>query len=348
MTEVCTELSKFIWEGVMPLTAYTSVILAAIIGVSYAVGNALSNPKLTLWSKTEAVQMVISIASVVVLLGFMNLFCTIQVGELATIFSKPLPGAGNDMDLYAAADTYLVNAQTYAYKALSAIRYHLEAYSVLSSFNEFQCDFPIGRFALGCLFGNSGQGFPPFGGYGALMGALNVFFNTALMTLFTVMNFSMILSATLGGLVFIFIPFGIFMRSMPFMRTFGSLLISLAISFMVVYPLMLSVLYLMSDTLLDAKNGFTPLSSVYNENNFPQYEGNALGQSMMGEDYTKAQYFYGGNEENPVGAIVFAAYAFVSAVFLPSVAMLATLATIGYTTRLLGEEIDLSRIMQLV
>ena len=50
----------------------------------------------------------------------------------------------------------------------------------------------------------------------------------------------------------------------------------------------------------------------------------------------------------PAGAIAFAAYAFIAAVFFPTAALLATIASVSYMARLMGEEIDLSRLTQLV
>jgi hypothetical protein len=45
---------------------------------------------------------------------------------------------------------------------------------------------------------------------------------------------------------------------------------------------------------------------------------------------------------------MFSAYAFIAAVFFPTAALLASLASVSYMARMMGEEIDLSRITQLV
>jgi hypothetical protein len=46
--------------------------------------------------------------------------------------------------------------------------------------------------------------------------------------------------------------------------------------------------------------------------------------------------------------MAFAATAFIAGVFFPTLALLATIASVTYVARLYGDEIDLSRLTQLV
>ncbi len=358
MVNICgPEFGAFFGATIMPLLAVASVTTSLIIGGAYMAGTALANPKLTLWGRTEAVQLVISMATVFVLLTIMNTFCTIRMDEVAGLFDLTAP-PGNP-DIYSAAQSYLNETAIYSHNALTVVRYHLEAYTTLSFFNAFICDLATGRIGWGCLFGYSGDTQQPLGGYGAHMAAMNIFFNGAIISHFMVLNFLFILLFVYKGFVFLFLPLGVFMRSMPYMRSFGSLFIALAMAFLVVYPFLLSILYLMRNTLLDAGTGFTPLPqpmSAYNEDKYPAQEGGGgVAQSVMGEEYLRACYFssggcgFGSNDlENPAGAIMFASNSLVAAVFFPSIALLATIASVSYIARLYGEDIDLSRITQLV
>ncbi|MBI5046618.1 hypothetical protein HZC07_02705 [Candidatus Micrarchaeota archaeon] len=122
----------------------------------------------------------------------------------------------------------------------------------------------------------------------------------------------------------------------------------------------------MGNVLLDRAAGYSGITAIngdgfgrYDEKRFPDQEGGSgLSQSIQGEDYTYRQYFYSPGSsprsnsdppiEDPAGAIIFAGYAFVAAVFLPTVALLGAIASVTYIARLMGEEIDLSRITQLV
>ncbi len=357
MANICgPEFATFFSDAIIPLLVYSGAALAGLLGVAYMLGNAMGNAKLTLWSKTEAVQFVVSAASVFILLTIMNTFCAIKVNEIANIFG--LPTASGNPDIYAAAKGYLNEAALYSHNALTVVRYHLQAYTTLSFFNAFICDLSTGRIGWGCLFGYSGDSQQPFGGYSVQTAATNIFFNGTIVAHFMALNYLFILLFVYKGFVFLFLPLGVFLRSMPYMRPFGSLMVSLAISFLVIYPFMLSIFYLMRDVLVDADKGFTPMTfsmSDYDDETFPDLESAGLGQSIGGEDLMYACYFDSGgcfgsgdHMEDLPGAIGFASNAFVAAVFFPSVALLATIASVSYIARLYGEEIDLSRITQLV
>ena len=343
------EFATFFGTTVMPFVAYAAVVTATIIAVSFMAGRFLNNPKLTLWSKTEIVQLGISLATIFIITTTVNTFCLIDVSEVANIFGLPDPGSKN---VYDAAKDYLEGAALYSHNAMTVVRYHLQAYTVLAYLNAFICDFSTGNIGWGCLFGYGGENQQPLGGYGVHTAALNIAFNSVIIAHFTSLNFIFILLFVYRGFVFLFLPLGIFLRAMPYLRGLGSLFVSLALSFLLIYPFMLSVFYLMKDVIFDGDD-FTPLPvgmGSYDESVFPDAEGGAeqfFAVSTLGEGYVKDRYF-GSDKENPTGAIAFAANAFIAAVFLPTIALIATIASVTYVARLFGEEVDLSRITQLV
>jgi hypothetical protein len=186
---------------------------------------------------------------------------------------------------------------------------------------------------------------------------MNVFFNSTIVSTFTALNFAAILMFVYRGFIFVFLPLGVFLRAMPFLRSFGSLLIALALAFLTVFPLMLGVYWLMGDVLIDRSNNLVPntggtdLSNFLDEDVFPDEEGagsagQSAGAAFAGDDLVFDTYFPNG--DNVPGVIRFAAYAFIAAVFLPTVALIATIASVSYLARLYGQEIDLSKITQLV
>ncbi len=344
-----TGMTSFMTGTVLPLVAYATFITGLLIALSFMAGRALSNPKLTLWSKTELVQLFVSVATVLFIPLVVNTFCSVDMGEVGNIFG--IPGASGN--IYESAQGYLSGAAAYAHNAIIVVRYHLEAYTVVSYFNALMCEGRIGGgVGLGCFFGQGSDSIQPIGGYGATIGALNVAFNSAIMSFFTSMNFLLILLFVYRGFVFLFLPLGVFMRSMPYMRPFGSLMFAMALSFLMVYPLMLAIFGLMSNALLTAPlkaGGSAPLkASDYNEKVFPNSEQGAevLGASFGGADYVLNLYL--GDKQDASGAIAYAATAFIAGVFFPTLAMLATLASVSYVARLYGDEIDLSRLTQLV
>jgi hypothetical protein len=157
---------------------------------------------------------------------------------------------------------------------------------------------------------------------------------------------------------------------MPYLRSFGSLMIAVALSFLIVYPTMLSIMYLMGDVLVERESGYSPPGmpiSDYDEEVFSHMESAEIATTFAGSEagrIFKCVYFKRtgdildlisscvtseDQEKNQPGrAIAFAAYAFIAAVFMPTAALLAAIASVSYIARLYGEEIDLSRITQLV
>jgi len=371
---ICTEaFGSFFNDTILPLTGLGAIVTGVLIGLAFMVGRAIANAKLTTWAKTELLQVIISIATIFFLLTMVNAFCIINMGEVASFFEAVEDP--HDLSLYDAAQTYLHEAALYSHNAMTVVRYHLEAYTILAYLNAFLCDFNVGGVGLGCWFGYSGENVQPVGGYGAINAALNIFFNSSIIAHLSALNFLFILLFVYKGFVFLFLPMGIFLRSMPYLRRFGALLIAVALSFLIVYPLMLSIFYLMGDVLVDRPGGgqclacASPCADCYvpedglkeylDETVFPDLENTGVIQSMgsvllesisFGTQDTDAlireMYFPDGADTG--GAIMFAAYAFIAAVFLPTTALLATIASISYIARLYGEEINLSRITQLV
>ena len=352
------EFGTFLGTTIMPMVAYATIITSLIIAMCFMAGRALNNPKLTLYAKTEIIQLGVSLSTVFIITMAVSTFCIIDVSEVADIFGLPNPGSKNIFD---AAHDYLEDAARYSHNAISVVRYHLQAYTVLAYLNAFICDFSTGNIGWGCLFGYGGENQQPLGGYGAHTAALNIAFNGALISHFTVLNFIFILLFVYRGFVFMFLPLGIFLRAMPYLRGLGSLFIAISLSFLLVFPFMLSVFYLMKDVILDGSD-LTPLPlgmNEYDEGVFADAENGAeqfFAVTTIGEGYVKCRYFNSGdpvlcdgtNKENPTGALAFAANAFIAAVFLPTLALIATIASVTYVARLYGEEIDLSRITQLV
>jgi hypothetical protein len=355
-----TAFGTFVTSTLLPIIATAAVTTIAFIAVSFMLGRVLNNPKLTLWAKTEVVQLGVSLGTIFMITFSVNTFCAINLAEIANIFGIPAVGSVN---IYDGALAYMKDATLYSHNAVNVVRYHLQAYTIMSFLNAFICDFATGSIGWGCFFGYGGDNQQPLGGFGAQTAALNVAFNSAIMSHFSALNFLFILLFVYRGFVFLFLPLGLFLRAMPYLRGLGSLFISLALSFLLVYPFMLSIFYLMGDVLVDRANSYNAMPialSHYNEQPFPDRENGAdqfFAVSTCGEGYVKSCYLNTGGcncfgstdiKDNTPGAIAFVAYAFIAAVFFPTIALLATIASVVYVSRLFGEEIDLSRITQLV
>lgn len=357
VVEVCSaDFTDFINGPILQISAIASIVATVLIVFSFYIGQMINNPKVSVWAKSEVLQLIMSVASVAFLIMTINTFCVIKMGDVASIFEITDAYTGNP-DVYNAAKQYMNNTLEFNHDALVVVRYHLQGFTILSHMSSFVCDLKTGSIGWGCLFSWSGSSGQPLGAYSSSMGALNLFFNTVLVAFITSMNFLFILLFVYKGFVLFLLPFGIFLRSMPYLRSLGSLLIAVAISFMIVYPLVLSIFGLMSGVLFKAPDG---MAGYMDESTFPDNAGAAAAAhsaaGIAGAGYYECIYFpdedcvlassIGG--PNVPGAIAYAAYAFIAGVFLPTSALLATIASIVYLARLYGEEIDLSRIIQMV
>jgi len=348
VVEVCsTDFTDFVNGPILTISAIAAFVSTMIIVLSYYIGQIISNPKVSVWAKSEVVQLIVSVASIIFLIFTINSFCALDMSNIASIFG--ISGIPSGTSVYEGAQNYLNDTLKFTHDGLVVIRYHLEAYTILSHLSSFSCDLKTGPIGWGCLFSYSGTSGQPLGAYSSSMGALNLFFNSALVAYMTTLNFVFILLFIFRGFVLFLLPMGIFVRSLPYLRSLGSLLISVALSFMIIYPLILAIFGLMSGGLLSEPAGISAFKSesVFPSNGGAVAAGTSFAGSIAGADIYEDIYFPSGKSNIP-GAIAFGAYAFIAGVFFPTAALLATIASITYMARLYGEEIDLSRIVQLV
>ena len=335
------------------LATYAAVITASVIGISYMFGQFTKNPKVSVWARTEVIQLVVSVASLLILVFIMNAYCAINMEDLASLFGFTY--TGGSASIYGGAENYLEGAAKYSHNAVTVTRYHLEGFTVLAYVGMFECSgvgtevalaFP---FLSGCMYGYSGENVAPFGGYGAINGALTAVFNANLMSYLMSLNYLFILRYVYYGFVFFLLPIGIFARSLPYMRSFGSVFIAIAISFMLIYPLILAIFDLMSGLLINSPSYMfegANLNKYLDESIYPNTKSGGSFGMMFDQDYFKDRYDL--KVSNIKYIMMFSGYAFVAAFFLPSIALIGTIASAVYLSRLYGEEIDLSRIMQMV
>jgi hypothetical protein len=335
----------FVNGSILQISALASIVATVLIVFSFYIGQLISNPKVSVWAKSEIVQLVMSVASVAFLILTVNTFCAIDMSEVASIFGVTGTTSGS---VYAAAQNYLGQTLEFSQGALSVVRYHLMGFTILQNLSAFICDLPVGNINFGCFFSYSGTSGQPLGAYSSSMGALNLFFNSTIVAYMTTLNFLFILLFMYKGFVLFLLPFGIVIRSLPYLRSMGSLIIAVALSFMIVYPLILSVFGMMSGVLLQPPDNVEEFKNEYKftANSGASGAASSTAGAFAGAGFYENLYFPDG--DNIEGAIAYSAYAFIAGVFLPTSALLATIASIYYLAKMYGEEINLSRIIQMV
>lgn len=356
-TSVCASGSSFnsmISSFTMPVLGYGAVAGGMIIAVLYVISNSINNPKLNLWAKTEFFQLFFSIIATLLALQAINLFCGLDLLPFLRMFPISLDPAKTaelgsaPLNMFDGAELYLQAVAKYNKDLVSSLRYHLGAYNMLESRYLARCsESGAGVNILACLFGGLVGGFggtnyyqSPEGGYALASPALFLSFNTAIFSYLSSLNYLFILKYVFSGFPLFFLPLGIFLRSVPFMRGLGSLMVSFSISFIFVYPLALSIFY----------TDFLTLDHILSPDIPQDYVDADIGEKLSTTDYLDAdirdELFDAGSQETVLMGRT--GNGFILAVFIPTIAMLTSIGSVIYLARFIGEEIDLSRIVQMV
>lgn len=354
MVAVCAAnfLGNFINGSILPLAGGAAIATMIVLAGFYVLSNFLSNAKLNVWVKTELVQVGVSIASVLLLIAMFNMFCAIDVNSLRSLLSQPAAPAANIFD---ASQTYLQSAIAYSHNTMSVVRYFGGAYTILSYRGQYACDFY-------CLFGFSGETSRPLAYFSGKAAAMNMLFGTSILYFLTSLNMFMILLMTFKGMVLFFLPLAIVIRSLPYLRSFGSLLLAVCLSFFLVYPLLLSLFGFVADSsglLSDSNNMFVKYGPAAEESTFKEASNEFVYASVFGalgtNEYTNndelIKYFFSSSDQEKkdfYNVFALLSRSFVAALLLPTLALVGALASVRFFARIYGEEIDLSRLSQMV
>ena len=353
--------TALLYSSVMPYVAISAVVTAIIVGIVYMIGNTLSNPKLTLWAKTEIIQLFVSIAVVGSIFGLIGSFCSISINSIIGVFPITASFPASAVTIYDGGELYLVEAGKWIHSVFAAARYHLAAFNILEGFGRTLCLGPEGAAlnVIFCIFGTAlslgggtGISLSLDSGYAFAAPAISVAFNSLMISYLSTLNYLFILRFVYSGFIFFFLPLGIFLRSMPFIRGLGSLMMSVTISFMIVYPLVLSIFYI---DFLSAKILAPDLSAKVSHYAAADPDDavdllDALDVVGLHSDVFDYDTSFGqavGNDAS-LDIMKLTGNAVLLGIFVPSLAMLATIASIMYLNRFLGEEIDLSRVIQVI
>jgi hypothetical protein len=316
--------------------AMSTIITGLVIVLSYYLGEAIGNPKISLWAKTEVIQLFISVFMVVFIVFAIQSFCSID----ASGFSVFMPQGTSipSMTIYDAAYAYTYSASEFTHNSLSIQRYYLGAYDLLEGKSYWNCKYTGCDEWWCCLFGTSGVSTSP-GSYFQLMPSLSVTFNTSIFSYLSALNYMFILEYAYTGILFFLLPLGIIFRAIPYMRHLGSLLIAVCLSFIIVYPGILSIFYIFAQ----ASN--SPISFTGYLGNNAKYIGQEEYLANPPSISEGILFIYGRDEPN---AIALSGKAFIIGVLIPTIALLATIASVKYSSKMIGEDIDLSRVIQMI
>jgi len=359
------DASKF--NDTMQVCGIAVLAMFAIIALAYIGGEAAQSPRMLTWAKSEAVQAFASLAIASVLLFVVFAMCNLRVGELQAVFGlssmpkiyqdAPSPYSGGLDSLYAGAMRYTENLAALALGNVASLRYDLGAYELRTSFNTFECDGI-------CIFSLSSTSVSYFGGESMNLAVTNNLLGIATVSYLSVIFQYFTLVYIYSGLFLTFLPLAIIIRSVPFMRHFGGSLIAIFVALYVMYPLMLVADAYVAPGLVPqgppvtmcgrdflncqgigvfstgAKQG-----AVCSQGTDPCYGK----ESEKGMENSWQQSAMSDLSPNTLGrAISFNVLIFLAAVFLPALNFIVIAAFGRELSRLLGEEVDMSRLGQMI
>jgi len=343
---------------ILPLIAGASTVTVLFIAFGYMLGQALHNPKVSLWAKTEVIQLFMSAVYAVLIFAALQAFCTFNFASVGDLFGLDT-GAQGALNIFDAADGYLREGAFYIKDVLSVARYHLGAYSIFQMRSLWLCEEGGVTNILFCIFGSAvanpsggasaGIGVSPESGYALAAAGMNVAFNSLLFSYLSTLNYLFILNYILSAMIFFFLPLGIFLRSMPYLRGLGSLFMAMTLAFLFVYPSVLSIFYLdligprvLNPEPSDAFQGYINAEGRLEDVGADDLFDTCIYDDLFGENCGNV----GGSVEMEVMQL--SGNAFLIGVFIPTLALLAAMGSLAYINRFLGQEIDLSRIVQMV
>ena len=355
------------FSDIMEVCGIAALAMFALIALVYIGGETMQSPRMLTWAKSEVVQAFASLAIVSVLLFAVFSLCSFQVGELQSVFglssmpkiyqNAPSPYANGKDSLYTGAMRYTENLAALALGNVASLRYDLGAYELRTSFNTFLCDGI-------CVFSLSSTSVSYYGGE-----SMNLAISNNLLGIGTVSYLSVIfqyftLVYIYQGLFIAFLPIAIIIRSIPFMRHFGGSLIAIFVALYIMYPLMLVAdAYIVPGLVPQGTQVIMCGRDFLNCQGINVFStGSQVGvvcrqgtdpcngkESEQGMENSWQQSAMSAISPNTLGrAIQFNVLIFLTAVFIPALNFIVIAAFGRELSRLLGEEVDMSRLGQMI
>lgn len=335
----CSSEMDVVKNDLYPLTAVAVFLFFAIIGLTYMGAHVMNDAKLFVWSKTEFIQLFISAFFVVILFSMITSFCSFSTSDIAGITA--ITSAPPQLSIYEGAEKYLVDAANYSRAAFITARYNMGAINMQETYSNYECPVAL------CFFSVGGTGVTrtPYAGASYLTSGFMLLMNSSLMSFFSSFMHIFFLSYVESGLFMFLLPIAIIARSMPYLRTFGGVILALMFAFYIIYPSVLALYYVSISPAMEADLTAKAAAGLPPDESQIESAGDA-------GSYLSGDYQLPAAAQTSSAAIVtvseVSAKAFFYGTFLPTLALLTAIAATAYVGHLFGEEIDLSKMLQMV
>jgi len=349
--EVCGSNSM---QQNVTLSFFALAATSLVVALAYMGGKAIENPKISNWCKIEVWQVIASAIIVAGVYAAISLFCVATPLQIV-----PFTGIGNvrgeldafgggfeNQGMYVATQAYLERLASYTKGVMTAVRYNMGVYELTSGVQKFHCD-------AFCLLASAGKSFAPYGGDSSYVSVLQGSLQISTIALLSVLFQLFVLLYINSGLFLVFLPIAIVVRSLPFMRGFGGALIALVVCLYILYPLML---YVDGIVIPPASKAIAPaLSHRVQPGDGSVYPllGAVRTSGVGGEDILVKNAFSMWEErrddiDDIPQLVSLVAFAFIAGVFAPALNFVVIAAAAREMAKVLGDEIDISRMGQML
>ncbi len=312
-----------------------------VVGLAYMLGEFLKNARVLVWARTELLQVGVSLIITLLLVQTVIFFCGFSIvdiaksveGDAAVTTSLTAMGGSATDNAFAISEKFMLWQMRDTSRTLGAIRYIAALYELRSTQSDWSCP-------MFCLLGATGRSSSPQSGETSFLGVTGMLMNSMTLSLLSEIFQLFTLKYIETGMFLLLLPVGVILRSVPFMRQVGGTIIAIVVAMFILYPLLLSFEALFWPSYSPSTEQW---ADVYQkEADLKANPWNPLGPCRVDSF----------DELNVLGApedvYTRVSYIFIAATFLPAVNFILIVAAAHSLSRMIGEDIDISRLGQMV
>ncbi|MCC7552133.1 hypothetical protein KO317_00520 [Candidatus Micrarchaeota archaeon] len=329
------------------LPTFVAVFLTlGFISIIYMIGKITENPRLNVWAQAELGQAILTVIIAVFILGGITWFCTEGSGVAisAGMYSGGSPYSGNMYDI---SCSYLSNIAEYSNDVMSLIRYNIAVGNIRASLNEFGCkgdELHVNPYGCAMAFlGGPATSWNAHASNYNYVSLFNTSLNIATICFFNSLFLLYLLQYISSGFLYILLPAGIIIRAIPFLRGLGGALIAIIVGLFLFLPFMLTIEAMIWGPIMQNWHSsmiFPDERDIQNDIWPVSLEGIV---DIM--DWNTVDDF---SHNNLIDIFKSTTHIFLAGVFLPYLGFIGVVLVTKDFSKLLGEEVDISKLTQLI
>jgi len=350
------------------------MILILTIALAYAAGSVFLNPVLLDWAKREIAELLLLAVLFLVLPQFLLITCskTLTVSYLTSLFvnSPAVPSSFfSQQPLLDLVQSTMSKIISFTHSNIALLRRDIAYFYIRGSYYKYEPDTVLQ--VLNSIGGvaTKGESSSPHSSDYLFAGLFSFLLNLNNFYLFNLLShyFLLFFLSSSEGLIVFLLPFGMFLRCLPFFKKLGGVLIAIGIGFYILYPLAFGLYSILLDIdnasswvgvsfkamIKDVDvNSIAAFSSKKTEFMSKEMDEFSKDDFQQEDDLSYLNPYFPNSKDSIAGPALInyfklSAFSFLLAFFFPTLILLFVLAFIRDIASILGEDIDVSRIAYL-